>query len=96
MSDADNIMKRTSEFSGFKIVPATDPTAESNIVCDTFLRFKGLQRPVIIVTDLRLVSSRFYDIRMHLAISRSQSLLRIVTGEKEFIKDDRLNRFLDH
>lgn len=94
MGDADNIMNRTSEFSGLKIVPATDPNAESAIVCDTFLRFKGLQRPVIIVTDLRLVSSRFYDIRMHLAISRSQSLLRIVTGKEEFLKDDRLSSFI--
>ena len=40
-----------------RIVPATDVDADSEIICDTFLRFKGLQRPAIIVTDLRLVSN---------------------------------------
>ncbi len=27
------------------IVLATDPKAEKNIICDTFLRFKGLEGP---------------------------------------------------
>lgn len=95
MNDADNIMNRTDQFTELTVVQATDPQADSEIVCDTFLRFKGLQRPVIIVTDLRLVSAKFYDIRMHLAISRSQSFLRIIAGRDEFLKDDRLSVFIE-
>jgi hypothetical protein len=71
------------------IVLATDPKAEENIICDTFLRFKGLERPAVIVTDLRLVSD-LYEKRMHIAISRALSLLRIVEVEGEVRKDRRL------
>ena len=72
-----------------KIVPATDPNADSEIICDTFLRFKGLQRPAVIVTDLRLVSS-LYEKRMHMAVSRTQSLLRVVGRDSEIKSDPTL------
>ena len=76
-----------------RIVHATDADADSEIICDTFLRFKGLQRPAVIVTDLRLVSS-FYEKRMHMAISRTQSLLRIVGGDSEIRNDPALEKFV--
>jgi len=72
-----------------RIVPATDIDADSEIICDTFLRFKGLQRPAVIVTDLRLVSN-LYEKRMHMAISRTQSLLSIVGRESEICNDPML------
>jgi hypothetical protein len=71
---------------GHPVALATDTKAGENIVCDTFLRFKGLERPAVIVTDLRLVSD-LYEIRMHIAISRALSLLRIVGVETEMRKD---------
>ena len=71
-------------------VPATDPEAGSRLVCDTFLRFKGLERPAVIVTDLRLVGGQ-YEKRMHIAVSRAVSLLRIVGAERE-IRNDSLLR----
>jgi len=74
------------EIAGHPIVFATDPTAEENIICDTFLRFKGLERPAVIVTDVRLVSN-LYEKRMHIAVSRALSLLRIVGVETEIRKD---------
>jgi len=77
------------EIGGQRMVLATDPAAGENIICDTFLRFKGLERPAIIVTDLRLVSN-LYEKRMHIAISRALSLLRIVGLESEIRKDKRL------
>ena len=77
------------ELGGHKVVPATDNEAGSRIICDTFLRFKGLERPAVIVTDLRLVSN-LYEMRMHIAVSRATSLLRIVGVEKEMRKDQRL------
>ena len=77
------------ELGGHKVVLATDSEADSQIVCDTFLRFKGLERPAVIVTDLRLVSN-LYEMRMHMAVSRAMSLLRIVGAEQEMRKDQRL------
>ena len=77
------------EIGGHPIVLATDPQAGEKIICDTFLRFKGLERPAVIVTDLRLVSNR-YEKRMHIAVSRALSLLRIVGVEGEIRKDRRL------
>ena len=81
----DNIC-HIGELGGNKVVLATDQEADSRIICDTFLRFKGLERPAVIVTDLRLVSDS-YETRMHIAVSRPTSLLRIVGVEKEMRKD---------
>ncbi len=87
-----NIMHR-EKIGVRRIVPATDADADSEIICDTFLRFKGLQRPGVIVTDLRLVSS-LYEKRMHMAISRTQSLLRIIGRESEIRNDPTLKNFI--
>ncbi len=67
---------------------ATDPDAGTEIVCDTFLRFKGLERPAVIVTDLRLVSDR-YERRMYIAVSRALDVLTII-GVKNEIDGDPL------
>ena len=82
-----NIMHRL-ELGGLPIVQATDSRARDHIVCDTFLRFKGLERPAVIVTDLRYVSDR-YNVRMNIALSRAVGVLRIV-GAKEEIEKDRI------
>jgi hypothetical protein len=71
---------------GHHTVAAAHDDAGSHIICDTFLRFKGLERPAVIVTDLRLVSD-LYEKRMHIAVSRALSLLRIVGVEAEIRKD---------
>ena len=62
-----NIMHRT-ELGGLPIVQATDDRAGLNIVCDTFLRYKGLERLAVIVTDLRADHSR-YAVRMNIALA---------------------------
>ena len=81
------------EISGHLIVLASDPKAGENIICDTFLRFKGLERPAVIVTDVRLVSD-LYEKRMHIAVSRALSLLRIVGVETEIKKDSILAKLI--
>jgi hypothetical protein len=73
------------------VVSATDKEADSHIICDTFLRFKGLERPAVIVTDLRLVSA-LYEKRMHIATSRALNLLRIIGVEEEIRKDPILGK----
>lgn len=60
------------------VVRADDPAMTENIVADTFLRFKGLERPAIIITDLGLVKDRC-DIRMHIALTRATDAIRIAS-----------------
>ena len=82
---AENIMHE-EELGGQRIVKATDEDACDNIVCDTFLRFKGLERPAVIVTDLRFVSDK-YGVRMNIALTRAMGVVRIVGAESEVEKD---------
>ncbi len=49
------------------------------MVAETFLRFKGLERPAIIITDLSLaISKPDYKKRMYIALTRALSTVRIV------------------
>ena len=81
----ENIMHR-SKLGGHPIVPATDDRAPDHIVCDTFLRFKGLERLAVIVTDLSFESSK-YNVRMNIAVSRAVGILRIIGAQDEIEKD---------
>ena len=86
----ENIM-HLEKLGGQTIVKATGLDAYNNIVCDTFLRFKGLERPAVIVTDLRYVVDK-YETRMNMAVSRALSVLRIVGVESELNKDPILQK----
>lgn len=86
-----NIMHRT-DLGGRPIVQATDDRAKDNIVCDTFLRYKGLERLAVIVTDLRINSLR-YAVRMNIAVSRAVGILRIVSARDEISRDEILARY---
>jgi superfamily I DNA and RNA helicase len=86
MGFKENIMHQ-NKLGGREIKKATDPDADEHIICDSFLRFKGLERPVVIVTDLRYVSDK-YAVRMNIAISRAMSVLYIVGAEAEIEKDE--------
>lgn len=89
---AENIMHQ-KKMGKYLIFNATDTNAYDNIVCDTFLRFKGLERPAVIVTDLRYVVDK-YEIRMNMALSRALSVLRIVCAESELNKDPILMKII--
>ena len=62
--------------------------AESDIavVCDTFLRYKGLERPVVIVADVKTEAER-YNVRMNIAVSRAFGALRAVVPRGEVERD---------
>ncbi|TYO98084.1 AAA domain-containing protein [Geothermobacter ehrlichii] len=78
---ASDGIARVDRIGNTPVVRADDPTMTENIVADTFLRFKGLERPAIIVTDLRLVKDR-KDVRMHIALTRATDVVRIVEVKK--------------
>jgi hypothetical protein len=79
-----------------KLVRADDPAMEREVVGDTFLRFKGLERPAVIVTDLSLIRAgdpESRNVRMHIALTRAQSALRIVADVNSLRLDPVLTRF---
>ena len=82
---AEDGIGRLQRIGGVPVVRAHDPAMTSNVVADTFLRFKGLERPAVIVTDLRLVTNRA-DVRMHIALTRALDVVRVV-GAKEDLVD---------
>jgi hypothetical protein len=86
----ENIMHRR-ELGGHPIVSATDDRAPEHVVCDTFLRFKGLERLAVIVTDLLFESSK-YNVRMNIALSRAVGILRVIGAQEEIQKDAILKR----
>jgi|Deesub1362A_J573_1020465.scaffolds.fasta_scaffold01036_15 KaiC/GvpD/RAD55 family RecA-like ATPase len=81
----ENIMHRDA-IGGHRIFDASDERNRNNIIADTFLRFKGLERLAIIITDLRFASKN-YRTRMYIALSRAFGIIRIVTTWKEVEKD---------
>jgi len=87
-----NIMHQ-KELGGHPIVQATDDRAQDHIICDTFLRYKGLERLAVIVTDLNFASDK-YDVRMNIAASRAVGVLRIVGAREEVEKDEVLTGLL--
>jgi hypothetical protein len=70
----------------YRLVKADDPAAGHEIVDDTFLRFKGLERPAVIITDLNLIHDR-REVRMYIAVTRALTALRIL-GPLEAIRAD--------
>jgi hypothetical protein len=73
----------------YRLVKADDPAADKEIVDDTSLRFKGLERPAVIITDLNLIHER-RAVRMYIAITRALSALRIVATPEAISADPTL------
>ncbi len=74
---------------------ADTPDANSNVVVETFLRFKGLERPAIIVTDVGLAAGKpDYGKRMYIALTRALSSVRILDTRESLALDPILGTFL--
>ncbi len=73
-SDAIHQRERLGRHS---FVHADDPDMENQLVADTFLRWKGLERPAIVVADVDPSVKRF-GTRMHIALTRALVAARIV------------------
>jgi superfamily I DNA and RNA helicase len=70
---------------------ADSPSAATNIVVDSFLRFKGLERPAVIITDLHLVQSQM-ETRLHIALTRALDVVRIVGTRLDLQKIELLEK----
>jgi len=71
------------------VVRADHEGADDHVVADTFLRFKGLERPWIIVTELAFGTTKC-DVRMHVALTRATVGCVIVATCEEIEADPRL------
>jgi hypothetical protein len=61
---------------------ADAPDAATEIIADTFLRFKGLERPFVIITEVTRGNLSHYDTRMHIALTRATvSAIIVCTGD---------------
>jgi len=72
------------------VARADAPDASEHVVADTFLRFKGLERPFVIVTDLVHGEGMKYDVRMHIALTRATAGVIVVCDEADLSRDPRL------
>jgi len=83
-SATDTVIRRP-ELGHQKLVRADAADAPARVVADTFLRFKGLERPAVIVTDLDdlRVKDRM-GTRLHIALTRALDFVRIVGTAADF------------
>jgi len=80
-----------ADLDGEPLAPAGDTTANERVVADTFLRFKGFERPFVIVTELGGEDARTeYDTRMYIALTRATAEAVVVCTEGERRADVRL------
>jgi len=80
----------------YRLVRADSPESASNLVADTFLRIKGLEKRAVIVTDLSLIGPSYEktrQTRMYIAITRAQDAVRFVDTESG-LRSDRVLREL--
>ncbi len=76
--------------AGQRLVRADSPDASQHLIADTFLRFKGLERPFVILVELAAGHASQYERRMHIAITRATSRLLVVATPADRAADARL------
>jgi ATP:corrinoid adenosyltransferase len=71
-----------------QVVRADSPQAGSSVVTETFLRFKGLERSAVIITDVGLaIEKPDYRKRMYIALTRTLSAVRIIDTADSLARD---------
>lgn len=73
-----------------KLVVRADQDANAAIVCDTFLRYKGLERPFVILAELPVGQTSSYAQRMHIALTRATARAIVLVPEAAARYDARL------
>jgi len=60
------------------VVHADDPGMETSLVVDSFLRWKGLERPAIVIADLPETDLGQLAVRLNVALTRATLAVRVV------------------
>lgn len=82
---------RLSTLGSHKLVHGDAPDAREHIVMETFLRFKGLERPFIIVCETSGTHLTQFGTRMHIGLTRATVSATIVAHPELVSADARLN-----
>jgi hypothetical protein len=93
---AEGTVPRLPSIGRHAFVHADDPAMAENLVADSFLRLKGLERPAVIVTDLEQLDpadSSDRGVRLHIAATRAKVALRFV-ARAETLEADPVLRLL--
>jgi len=71
-----------------RVLRADSPEAGSGVITETFLRFKGLERSAIIITDIGLALDKpDYRKRVYIALTRALSTVRIIDTRESLMRD---------
>lgn len=73
-----------------RLVHADAPDAGEHAVAETFLRFKGLERPFVVITELEGKHVTHYETRLHIALTRATVQAIVVTSPGQLAADPRL------
>jgi hypothetical protein len=89
LGQTKTVIAKAKELGGVRVVRADAADAGDFVIADTFLRFKGLERPHVIVTELE--AGARYDVRMHVALTRATTSAVVVGTRNELARDPRLS-----
>ena len=88
------MLQHLDQLGGHKLVRCDSPEASGAVVADTFLRFKGLERPFVIIAELGGGLDHKFDVRMHIALTRATQGVRILCTTAELDRDPRLSALM--
>ncbi|BDG08600.1 nuclease-related domain-containing DEAD/DEAH box helicase [Anaeromyxobacter paludicola] len=77
------------------VARADAPDAAERLVADSFLRWKGLERPAVIVADLPDGELAQRGVRTYVALTRALVAVRVVAPRERLALDPVLRRFLE-
>ena len=89
--EASDSICRLTKLGRHELVDTDAPDMNDRLVADSFLRWKGLERPAVIVTDLPDGELPKRAVRMYVALTRSLVAARIA-GTKEELRHDPMLR----
>jgi hypothetical protein len=78
---AEGSVLESKALAKVRVVRADDPALVDHVVADTFLRFKGLERPAVIVVDGHLVEGEDAGVRWFIAMTRALGVCCVVGME---------------
>ncbi|BDG10214.1 nuclease-related domain-containing DEAD/DEAH box helicase [Anaeromyxobacter paludicola] len=89
------VLHETGRIGRHEVVRADAPDAPERLVADTFLRWKGLERPAVLLTDLPEGEVSQPGVRSYVALTRALVTARIVAPRDRLARDPVLRRFLE-
>jgi hypothetical protein len=91
---AEGTVFRLEKLGRHRIVPADAEGMEDRVVADSFLRWKGLERPAILVADLPEGDLSHRGLRMYVALTRALVAARVVAPMPRLAADPALRDLL--